>query len=358
MIAFALAAASLVLLVPGWLLLRRLRALPSPARQSSRVSVIIPARDEAHNLPRLLRSLAGEGALEVIVADDGSVDDTAAVAGSHGARVVSVPDAPQGWRGKTWGCWTAAQQARGEALVFLDADTELVTGGLARLVGALEARGGLVSAEPYHVVPRPHEQLSLVFNVVRAAGVGPSGAFGPCIATSRQDYFATRGHAHADVRGQVLESFAMGRVYAAAGLPVHGHLGTGTIRVRMYPGGPGELVEGWSKALASGAAGTPRGALLLAVAWISGGMLASGALLAAALFGGHALAAGAAYLGHAAQALWLARRLGSFSPLAALLLPVVLVTFVAVFLRSLYLVRWRGQVSWKGRRISLAERSS
>ena len=71
---------------------------------SPSVSVIIPARNEAHNLPRLLASLTcqKQGPLEIIVVDDGSTDGTADVARVHGAKVVNPGSLPDGWRGKPW----------------------------------------------------------------------------------------------------------------------------------------------------------------------------------------------------------------------------------------------------------------
>jgi cellulose synthase/poly-beta-1,6-N-acetylglucosamine synthase-like glycosyltransferase len=89
-----------------------------------RLSVIIPARNEADNLERLLRSLEQQSLRpdEVVVIDDHSVDQTASLAQSLGATVIRAPDLPAGWLGKSWACWLGAQKAKGEVLIFLDAD--------------------------------------------------------------------------------------------------------------------------------------------------------------------------------------------------------------------------------------------
>jgi hypothetical protein len=92
------------------------------------VSVIVPARDEERLLGRCLASLAAQQypALEVVVVDDHSSDRTRAVAESSGvARVVAAPDRPDGWTGKCWAAWQGARVARGEWLLFLDADAVL-----------------------------------------------------------------------------------------------------------------------------------------------------------------------------------------------------------------------------------------
>ena len=68
------------------------------------LSVIIPARNEANNIPILLTSLKSQlqEKDEVIVVDDQSEDGTSAVAGQYGAKVIASEPLPSGWRGKTW----------------------------------------------------------------------------------------------------------------------------------------------------------------------------------------------------------------------------------------------------------------
>jgi glycosyltransferase involved in cell wall biosynthesis len=84
-----------------------------------RISVILPAKNEAEGLrltlPRLREALPGA---EVIVVDDGSTDETAAIAFSHGARVLSSPYS----MGNGAAIKRGARAARGEVLVFMDAD--------------------------------------------------------------------------------------------------------------------------------------------------------------------------------------------------------------------------------------------
>ena len=123
------------------------------------VSVIIPARNEEKRLPRLLDSLREEMKflpkeiqLEILVADDRSEDATARIAEQAGARVVKLTEAPADRAGKSRACRNGAEAARGGILLFLDADTWFVPGGLARV---LELRQpGLVSIQPYHVTKR------------------------------------------------------------------------------------------------------------------------------------------------------------------------------------------------------------
>jgi glycosyltransferase involved in cell wall biosynthesis len=81
----------------------------------SRVTVILPALNEAAALPTALASFPPQVGL--LVVDNGSTDQTAAVAAAHGAQVVREPR-----RGFGAACWAGAQAASGEVLVFADAD--------------------------------------------------------------------------------------------------------------------------------------------------------------------------------------------------------------------------------------------
>lgn len=352
----------------AWWLLWRLACPPSVREPVGRVSVIVPARNEAGNLPRLLASLVpapdeqGRGEREVIVVDDHSTDGTADVARAAGVRVVAAPPLPDGWTGKTWACATGAAAATHRRLVFLDADTVLEPGGLDAIVGEQARCGGLVSVQPYHRPVRAYERLAGLFNVIGVMGVGCAtapprartvGAFGPCLATDRAAYDAAGGHAA--VRAAVLEDVALAKRYAAAGLPVHAFGGRGVIGYRMYPEGPGQFVEGFTKNFAAGAGAIPWWRLALIFVWVTGLILAAWMLPAAALawwFGAGAPAATAvvAYLAYSAQLAVLLHRVGRFGPWAPLLFPVLVLAFLVVFARSV-LHASRGSTTWRGRRI-------
>ena len=349
--------------VAGWWLLWHV-PLPPPAapRDGPRrsVSVIVPARDEAVMLPHLLSSLRSElaAADELIVVDDHSSDATPSIARNAGATVLAAPDPPEGWNPKSWACHTGAGQASGRLLVFLDADTRLAKGGLERLVGAHLASGGLYSVQPWHRVRRPVERLAALFNVVSMMGTGAfapgrrgrprTGAFGPCLVTSGRDYRATGGFA--SVGRELLDDLSLARRYRQSGLPVTIHGGRGTVEFRMYPQGFGQLAEGFTKNFAATALAVPWWTTALVALWV-------GALCAPAVVVGSSPAlAAACYGAAAAQVLVHVRRLGSFGALTAVLYPLALAAFLAVFARSLAATLIRGRVRWKGRELATRPR--
>lgn len=339
-----------------------LRLVPAPSKPP-RASVIIPARDEEQRLPGLLRALARTEPTpyEVIVVDDGSTDATPYLAHQAGARVLPV-EPPAGWTGKAWACHRGAEEATGEILVFLDADTEPTPEGVAALVAHAE-RGALVSSQPRHRIERAYERISAgpALVTVLGAGVGPPSrlrwwrrpvAFGPAMAMPAAEYRRIGGHAA--VRGEIAEDLAFAEVADRAGVPVQSTTGGALVGYRMYPEGVGRLVEGWSKNLATGARSIPPLRLAATVLWVAAALQAAGVAVWAWLGMESAVDAGtalAAYLPFAAQVGVVLHRIGRFGPLTVALYPVVLVGFLGLFLRSTILTVAGRSVPWRGRRV-------
>jgi 4,4'-diaponeurosporenoate glycosyltransferase len=266
-----------------------------------------------------------------------------------------APLPPEGWLGKPWACDVGARAVTGERIVFLDADTWLAADGVERLLAthAQRAPHGLLSVQPFHEVQRPHEQLSAVCNVVpvMAAGFAAPGrrgrsavAFGPCLVTGATDLMAVGGFSA--VAGEVVEDAALAAAYRRAGRPVACVGGGDVVRFRMYPDGLRSLVQGWTKNLAGGASRAGALALVGAVLWVSAGLSITVDALTAP--GPPVAVAWAAFAG---ELWWGLRRLGSFHPLTAVLFPLPLVAFVALFLRSAALRAAGRPVRWRGRAI-------
>lgn len=374
----------------GWIAMgrpRRVAGLPVLRSDGDRdglrgVTIVIPARDEEASIDTLLSGLCDPtcdvtAADRIVVVDDHSRDRTAALARAHAdVEVLDAPALPDGWTGKSWACHVGvAHAARSggteplpdragphpassddDVLVFLDADVQLDRGSLARVVAQRDRQGGLVSVQPWHETRQLYEQLSCLFNVLAIMGTvaGPrsdaNGAFGPVLVTSRSDYDRVGGHG--SVRTEVIEDFALAAGYRGAGMPVELFTGARSIRFRMYPTGPRQLVEGWTKNFAAGAGSTRVGRLVLIVLWVT--CLSSATLaLDNALRGDMALPVGVAlYLAFAAQLMVMFRQVGNFSPLTALAFPIPLAFFGVIFCRSLWRTHVRHSVTWRGREIS------
>jgi glycosyltransferase involved in cell wall biosynthesis len=125
----------------------------------SHVTVILPALDEAAALPTALASFPPE--VDLLVVDNGSTDQTAAVAAAHGARVVHEPR-----RGFGAACWAGAQAAKGELLVFADADGSFDGADLAAVAGPVLRREAdlVVGARLAHREPGAMSALAVLEN--------------------------------------------------------------------------------------------------------------------------------------------------------------------------------------------------
>ncbi|WP_395691300.1 glycosyltransferase [Nocardioides sp.] len=363
----------------GWWLVADLRTPPRGAGRSDaagRVSVVVPARDEEASLPALLASVRAltVAVREVVVVDDGSRDRTAAVARAAGATVLPAGDPPPGWTGKAWACHVGAAAATGDLLLFLDADTTLAPDALAGLLQIHDGYPGLVTVQPFHTAVRPYEQLASYFNAVSVLASGafrrrPTGrpmAFGPCLLTARAAYEHAGGHAA--VRAEVLDDAELAAAYHRAGLPVRGAVGGASVRMRSYPGGLHQLVDGFTKNFASGASAMTLGPGIATVAWVLlqhavalGGPLALAEVATGSELplgdGSHLLWA-VGWVVVAGQLGWLLHRLGSFRWWTWALFPVPLVFFDLVFVRSLVRTGVRRSVRWRGREVRLGRGSA
>lgn len=351
----------------AWALLVRVPHLPRRRREREAeappVTIVIPARNEAASLPNLLADLerGRPAGSRVVVVDDDSEDETAAVARDHAfVEVLPAPPLEAGWTGKAWACHTGAAVAGTGRLVFLDADVRLHGDALERALDAQAAAGGLVSVWPRHEVRRPYEHLSALFNTVAfmASGAGslvpsrkPRTAFGPCLVTSTEAYRSAGGHA--SVKSDVIDDFGLARAYREAGLPVRLYGGGADVSFRMYPQGLGSLVEGWTKNFGGGALRAPWPRVAAIALWLA----CSIGLLTWA-HGIPGAAANVLYALYATQMLVFFRQVGSFGVVDALLYPLHVAFFILVFVRSLYRTFLRRNVAWRGREVELGTASA
>ncbi|APZ43080.1 glycosyltransferase [Acidihalobacter ferrooxydans] len=103
-------------------------------RDFADVTVLIPARDEAHVIAHTLAALHAQGEnLRVLVIDDASGDDTAAIARQAGAETLAAGTLPPGWAGKLWALEQGRRSVETPLVLLLDADIALQPGALAGL---------------------------------------------------------------------------------------------------------------------------------------------------------------------------------------------------------------------------------
>lgn len=208
-------------------------------RRLPALSIVVPARNEAANLRRLLptlRQLDYPGDVELIVVNDNSDDETAAVATSLGARVVDAPPLPSGWCGKPHACHVGAAAARGEWLLFTDADTAHAPLSAATAVAyALEHElDGLSLFLHQETRSWLDRVILMVAFAALFAGLRESTPMlnGQYILVRRAVYEHSGGYA--TVRGEMLEDLALGHLLHDQGYRVPVVRGESLAQVCMY----------------------------------------------------------------------------------------------------------------------------
>jgi len=342
----------LVTMCAGSLVFYRKPYVKGQQTQIGSVTVIIPARDEAHNLPYLLTSLKQQDLpYECLVIDDGSIDETAVIARQFNATVLTPPKRAD-WQGKSAACYFGAEHAQSDYLLFLDADVTLDhPQALKNLLTCYD--GGLMTVQPYHNTKKPYEQLSVWFNILTVVGQNvftairneETAAFGPVVLISKVHYFETDGHYGA--RTQLIEGFGLAMQFTQHRLPVTAFLGKGTSSFRMYDSFKA-MTKGWAKHFASGAAATKPWVMTLIVIWMLGSIVS----LSLFIFSPQVFSL-IIYLLYSLHFYMLSRRVGRFSLLTALFSSIAFVYFLFVFTRSFISTFIFKKVEWKGRNLNL-----
>lgn len=266
------------------------RAHATDASVAPFVSVVLPARNEAENIVDCAHSLLTQTAhgvpVQVIVVDDASTDATGTlldtlrdevgaafdeIPGSGHAQRVTAPlasltalhlqEKPQGWAGKTHALHRGSALARGEWLLFTDADTRWQPGAVEALVAFAETTGAdLVTVVPHLILPTlterivvPTLMLTLLLTTQPVDVRHPqrrwaAGANGQCILVRRAAYKAVGGFAHPALRGALLDDSSLARVIKAAGYRLQMARGQRLLSVRMYPT-LADAWQGWVRSL-------------------------------------------------------------------------------------------------------------
>ena len=353
----------------AWRLVRPLTAGECDLSDPPTLSVVIPARNEKQRLEEALRTVLGQeypGILEVVLVDDRSGDGTGETmerlaAGNDLVVVFRVEELPEGWLGKNHAIHAGTRRARGEWLLFTDADVRFAPDAFRRAVAHAEARGlDHLTMRPGLVLPGYWLESFVAF--FYAAFLVHRGYYKANLPSSRTGvgigaFNLIRRHAYEKVGGYEAfsnrpdDDLTLGNRVKGVGLRQELALGHGLLEVEWYSS-LAELFQGVEK--------NTFAALGYSVPKTAGYVLAL-PLLMAGPFIAIPFSSGASrvfYLGAAAAQIatfavcnrFLGRRVFSL----AIAYPVCALLFSYVLARSALLALARGGIYWRGTFYSLS----
>lgn len=337
----------------------RRSGLPRPAPF---VSVLIPMRNETAVIAETVTSLLAQDYpnLEILLLDDQSTDGSAQLAqrfadGDARLTVLHGSPLPAGWLGKPWACHQLSERARGDYLLFTDADVRWEPNGVTALVAeALRSNADLLTAWPTQETVTWGERLVVPMMAFAVLAYLPAlavhsiphpvfaAAMGQCLLFRRDAYGRIGGHAA--IRSEIVDDMAFAYDVKRHRLRLRSADANGLLRTRMYRSWA-QVRDGFAKNILAGHANNAVFLLLSSLfhwwlfllPWIA--LVLQPTLIPALLIA-------LAVLTRALTAATSRQR-----PLDSILLPLSVLLMTVIVGQSL---RWRfgGGPQWKGRNLN------
>lgn len=360
---------SLALLIMGLTAVSNLIFFPrlkhNQPSQQPKLSILIPARNEAAVIGRTVRALLAQSYpnFELLILDDQSTDGTGAVAAQAAAgdvRVHIMPGTPlpSGWLGKNWACHQLSQAATGNLLLFADADVQWQPEAVAALLALAEAQqADLLTIWPSQQTESWGERLVvplMAFAILSYLPILPvhynnwpafAAANGQCLLFRRVAYAQIGGHTA--VRSNVIEDVALAQQIKTSKLRLRLADGNRLIGCRMYQNWP-EVKAGFAKNILAGHGNSVPFLLLSTLfhwlvflfpwLWFAATLAVWPLLL---LLAGVLVRWGTAVFTHQRA-------------LDALFMPISVLLMSRIAIQSIWW-QWRGQVEWKGRILEIGD---
>lgn len=350
------------LLVAGHTLLNALvRIIPSPADIQESVSILIPARNEEHNIKMAVTTALNQTRipdLTVFVLDDNSTDNTLEILQSlHDPRlhvITSCEEPPSGWLGKAWACQRLSAQTQADILVFIDADVQLHPDAVCSAVASLRKHDlELVSPFPRQLTSGGLSRLIqplLSWSWLASVPLYIARRFTiPMLAVANGQFIVCTRHAYQQVGGHeavkdcVIEDIELARAFSRKKFRGSVTDGSNLASCLMYRNNR-ELINGYSKNAWAAFHG------VLGSIAVNSAMALVFLMPIAGLFTGHVVESATALSATTLSRFVAARITHSRTWPEILLHPVAVVAFIA-----LNVVSWfrhcTGTNLWKGRNV-------
>ena len=253
---------------------------PGSVVEKPLVSILIPARDEALNLPHLFRELLALNypRLEIIVLNDHSVDETQSILDEYCRKYENIQylngdELPNDWLGKHWACHQLAHAASGDYYLYLDADINRINPELLEygLAFAENYQLALLSLFPNQIMQTEGEKIvvplmhHLLLSLLPLWAIyylpfsSMAAANGQFMLFRAKDYLKYQWHEQ--VKQNIVEDIAIMQNVKQSGLKGMTLLANGWIHCRMYSNFS-SAVDGFSKNILAGFGNSISGFLL------------------------------------------------------------------------------------------------
>lgn len=240
-------------------------SLPESVNESTHlVSVLIPARNEENNIGNILNDLINQKykKIEVVVFNDQSEDKTAEIVDEFARRdsrikIVNSDELPDGWFGKNYACHSLSKLARGQYLLFLDADVRIKNNIISNALSFSRKHDTvLISIFPEQIIKTFGERITvpnmnyilvslLPLILVRKLKYPSLSAANGQFMFFRADIYH-QSEPHRLMKNNKVEDIHIAREFKKRGFKIACLLGDETIRCRMY-NGFWDSVNGFSK---------------------------------------------------------------------------------------------------------------
>jgi chlorobactene glucosyltransferase len=241
-----------------------IKSSQSDQKSNPYISVLIPARNEELNIGKCLDHLVKQdySNIEILVLDDHSTDRTAQIVESYSQKNQNISlfkgdELPEGWLGKNWACYQLSKHAKGNYLLFIDADVELRTKAISSVLKDMtQSKVKLISIFSTQIIRSLGEwvivplmnwlllaflPLKLVYSNKSKSLVAANGQF---MLWERKTYSDIGGHQI--IKDKVVEDMEFARISKINNIRIKTMLGGKLIYCRMY-NGLIEAVKGFSK---------------------------------------------------------------------------------------------------------------
>jgi glycosyltransferase involved in cell wall biosynthesis len=237
-----------------------------------KLSILIPARNEAHNIEECITSIAEQSSkmampIEILVLDDQSTDGTGEIVAAltekyTQLRLIKGKEKPAEWAGKNFACHQLTEAATGNWFLFLDADVRVIEGQLFNIIAVASTyEDGMLTGFPKQftktwmerwVVPMMTFTIGTHLPIAKVSGSQDPkfvAAHGGFILINKETYVASGGHQ--GIHHSLLDDMDLARAVKRAGHKVHLLNVTKQVEMRMYHGAK-EVFQGYQKNLFNG----------------------------------------------------------------------------------------------------------